>query len=149
MNKFLFNLIFLFLLISCSGDTIFEEGKQLNLNQLKSIDNVFEAGLKLMAMPNGLHELEIYDNSQVTLVVAVHGNNSRGYEWVYPLQAMNAEKNLIAFFRWDDKTCIAPSVFILDDLIQKKISEHKNIRKIIIYGHSYGGLLSAVFMDQW
>ena len=100
-------------------------------------------------MPNGLHELEIYDNSQDTLVVAIHGNNSRGYEWVYPLQVMNTEKNLITFFRWDDNTCIAPSAFILDDLIQKKISEYKNIRKIIIYGHSYGGLLSAVFMDQW
>ena len=45
MNKILFNLIFLFLFISCSGDTILEDDKQLNLNQLKSIDNVFEAGL--------------------------------------------------------------------------------------------------------
>ena len=149
MKNYFLVLFLLLQIMSCSDEVYSEDGKQLNLDQFKITNNVFEIGLKLIEMPNGLHELEIYDNSQDTLVVAVHGNNSRGYEWVYPLQAMNAEKNLITFFRWDDKTCIAPSVFILDDLIQKKISEHKNIRKIIIYGHSYGGLLSAVFMDQW
>ena len=149
MKNYFLVLFLLLQIMSCSDEVYSEDGKQFNLDQFKITNNVFEIGLKLITMPNGLHELEIYDNSQDTLVVAVHGNNSRGYEWVYPLQAMNAEKNLITFFRWDDKTCIAPSVFILDDLIQKKISEHKNIRKIIIYGHSYGGLLSAVFMDQW
>ena len=149
MKNYFLVLFLLLQIMSCSDEVYSEDGKQLNLDQFKITNNVFEIGLKLITMPNGLHELEIYDNSQDTLVVAVHGNNSRGYEWVYPLQAMNAEKKLITFFRWDDKSCIAPSVFILDDLIQKKISEHKNIRKIIIYGHSYGGLLSAVFMDQW
>ena len=98
MNKFLFNLIFLFLFISCSGDAIVEGDKRLNLNQLKSIDNVFEAGLKLMAMPNGLHELELIDNKQKTLVISVHGNNSRGYEWVYPLPSCQFRDKLNHIF---------------------------------------------------
>ena len=149
MNKFLFNLIFLFLFISCSGDTILEDDKQLNLNQLKSIDNVFEAGLKLMAMPNGLHELELIDNKQKTLVISVHGNNSRGYEWIYPLQVINSETNLITFFRWDDNSCVNPSINILNELIQEKLKENKNIQNVILFGHSYGGLLVASFMEEW
>ena len=149
MNKFLFNLIFLFLFISCSGDTILEDDKQLNLNQLKSIDNVFDAGLKLMAMPNGLHDLEISDDNQKTLFISVHGNSSRGYEWIYPLQVINNEINLITFFRWDDSSCVNPSVKSLDDLIRDKLSNNKNIQKVILFGHSYGGLLVASFMEQW
>ena len=121
MKNYFFILFLLLPFISCSDEAYSEDGKKLNLDQFKLTNNVFETGLKFITMPNGLHELEIYDNSQNTLVVAVHGNNSRGYEWVYPLQVMNAEKNLITFFRWDDNTCIAPSVFILDDLIQKKL----------------------------
>ncbi len=149
MKKSCLVIILPFLFISCSDGAYFDNDKQLNLDQLNLIDNVFESGLKLMKMPHGLHELELYDNYQDTLVIAVHGNRSSGYEWVYPLQVINKETNLITFYRWDDSSCIDTSVFMFDDLIQKKISEYKNIRKITIYGHSYGGLLSAVFMDQW
>ena len=150
MKKDCFLIIFLlFLFTSCSEEPYLDKDKQLNLDQLNLNHNVFESGLKLMAMPNGLHELELNEIIQDTLVIAVHGNSSRGYEWVYPLQVINTEKNLITFFRWDDSSCIDKYVFMLEDLIQKKISEYKNILKIKIYGHSYGGLLSAVFMDQW
>ena len=147
-DKF-FNLIILTLFISCSDDIILNEGKQLNLNQLKSINNVFEAGLKLMAMPNGLHELEFNDINQKTLVVSVHGNSSRGYEWIYPLQVLNKETNLITFFRWDDNSCIDTSIKLLNELIQEKLRKNNNIQNVILFGHSYGGLLIASFMEQW
>lgn len=149
MKNYFLILFLLCLIISSFDEAYSEDDIQLNLDQFKLTNNVFETGLKLIAMPYGLHELEVYNNSQDTLVIAVHGNSSRGYEWVYPLQVINAEKNLITFFRWNDTDCFAPSVSILDDLIRKKISEYKSIRKITIYGHSYGGLLSSVFMDQW
>ena len=149
MKNNLFKLVLLFLFVSCSDKGFVDKDKEINLEQLESINDVFEAGLKLMAMPNGLHDLEVKDDKQKTLFISVHGNSSRGYEWIYPLQVINTETNLITFFRWDDSACVNPSVNFLDDLIQDKLRNHKNIQKVILFGHSYGGLLVASFMGQW
>ena len=149
MKNNLFKLVLLFLFVSCSDEGSVNKDKELNLEQLESTNDVFEAGLKLMAMPNGLHDLEVKDDKQKTLFISVHGNSSRGYEWIYPLQVINTETNLITFFRWDDSACVKPSVNFLDDLIQDKLRNHKNIQKVILFGHSYGGLLVASFMGQW
>jgi len=149
MKNNLFKLVLLFLFVSCSDKGFVDKDKEINLEQLESINDVFEAGLRLMAMPNGLHDLEVKDDKQKTLFISVHGNSSRGYEWIYPLQVINTETNLITFFRWDDSACVNPSVNFLDDLIQDKLRNHKNIQKVILFGHSYGGLLVASFMGQW
>ena len=149
MKNNLFKLVLLFLFVSCSDKVSVDKDKEINLEQLESINDVFEAGLRLMAMPNGLHDLEVKDDKQKTLFISVHGNSSRGYEWIYPLQVINTETNLITFFRWDDSACVNPSVNFLDDLIQDKLRNHKNIQKVILFGHSYGGLLVASFMGQW
>ena len=149
MKNILFKLVLLFLIISCSDDGFINKDKEINLEQLKSTNDVFEAGLKLMAMPKGLHDLEVNDDNQKTLFISVHGNNSRGYEWIYPLQVINNKINLITFFRWDDNSCVSPSVKFLNDLIQDKLSDNKNIQKVILFGHSYGGLLVVSFMEQW
>ena len=145
----LFKLSLFFLAISCSDDRSINKHNEVNIDLLKSTNDVFEAGLKLMAMPNGLHDLEISDDNQKTLFISVHGNSSRGYEWIYPLQVINNEINLITFFRWDDSSCVNPSVKSLDDLIRDKLSKNKNIQKVILFGHSYGGLLVTSFMEQW
>ena len=149
MKNYFLVLFLLLQIMSCSDEVYSEDGKQLNLDQFKITNNVFEIGLKLMAMPNGLHELELIDSKQKTLVISVHGNNSRGYEWIYPLQVINSETNLITFFRWDDNSCVNPSINILNELIQEKLKENKNIQNVILFGHSYGGLLVASFMEEW
>ena len=149
MKNYLLKLVLLFLIISCSDEEFINKHKKVNLEQLKSTQDVFDAGLKLMAMPNGLHDLEISDDNQKTLFISVHGNSSRGYEWIYPLQVINNEINLITFFRWDDSSCVNPSVKSLDDLIRDKLSNNKNIQKVILFSHSYGGLLVTSFMEQW
>ena len=148
MKKNLFYLVIIFLFINCS-DEKFDEDKQLTLDQLKLNNDVFDAGLKLMSMPVGLHKLELKHRNQETLVILVHGNSSRGYEWVYPMQVIDNETNLITFFRWDDNSCINPSINLLNELIQEKLKKNKNIQNLILFGHSYGGLLVASFMDEW
>ncbi|MFL2745362.1 MAG: alpha/beta hydrolase [Gammaproteobacteria bacterium] len=145
----LFKLSLFFLAISCSDDRSINKHNEVNIDLLKSTNDVFEAGLKLMAMPNGLHELELNDNNQDTLVVSVHGNNSRGYEWVYPLEVIDTDTNLITFFRWDDNSCVNPSVSLLNEFIQDKLKNNKNIQNVVLFGHSYGGLLVVSFMEQW
>ena len=149
MKNYLLKLVLLFLIISCSDEEFINKHKKVNLEQLKSTLVVFVAGLKLMGMRNGLLDFEISDDNQKTLFISVHGNSSRGYEWIYPLQVINNEINLITFFRWDDSSCVNPSVKSLDDLIRDKLSKNKNIQKVILFGHSYGGLLVTSFMEQW
>ena len=79
----------------------------------------------------------------------MHGSNSRGYEWVYPLATLNNEANLVSFFRWNDDACPGPSITSLYALIDAKFEENPNFEKVVLLGHSYGGLLVAAFADKW
>jgi hypothetical protein len=53
--------------------------KELDLKE------VFKSGRSLMSLDNGLHYLEEKSNTQKVLFIGVHGSNSEGYEWIYPL----------------------------------------------------------------
>jgi hypothetical protein len=142
LNKIAF-LISLCLLISCS------EQKVASLNNFATDDDVFKSGKSLIALSYGLHDLEQATLDQQTLLIGVHGSNSRGYEWVYPLATLNNEANLVSFFRWNDGACPGPSITILHALIDAKFEENPNFEKVVLLGHSYGGLLVAVLSDKW
>jgi hypothetical protein len=93
--------------------------------------------------------LETKNEKEHTLLVGVHGGNSQGYEWVYPLKTMDKENILSYFFRWDDSRCAEPSAIILAKQLQELVKETPSIKKIIIIGHSYGGLLASWFAENW
>ena len=144
MNLNTIGLVFsLGLLMSCG------EMKEASLNNFAIDDDVFESGKSLVALTYGLHNLEEANLDQTTLLIAVHGSNSRGYEWVYPLQSLNKEDILISFYRWNDDACPGPSMTSLHSLIKTKLEDSPNISKVVIVGHSYGGLLVASFMAKW
>ena len=141
-NKITF-LISICLIISCS------EQKEASLNNFVKDDDVFESGKSLITLSYGLHDLEQATLDQKTLLIGVHGSNSRGYEWVYPLATLNKEANLVSFFRWNDDACPGPSITSLYALIDTKFEQNPNLEKVILLGHSYGGLLVAAFTDKW
>ena len=141
-NKITF-LISLCLFVSCS------EQKVASLNNFATDDDVFKSGKSLIALSYGLHDLEQATLDQQTLLIGVHGSNSRGYEWVYPLATLNNEANLVSFFRWNDDACPGPSMTSLYALIDAKFEENPNFEKVVLLGHSYGGLLVAVLSDKW
>ena len=143
MFKNIILLFFTLTLVSC-GEII-----QPTLDTFKAEKDVFESGKSLISLPFDLHDLEEVTVDQNTLLIGVHGSNSPGYEWIYPLQTLNDENNMVAFFRWDDEACPAPSVSSLLSLIEKKISDNPNLNKIILLGHSYGGLLVVAFAEAW
>ncbi len=143
MFKNLISIVFTLILISC-GEII-----QPSLDTFKVEKDVFESGKSLISLPFDLHDLEKVTVDQNTLLIGVHGSNSRGYEWIYPLQTLNDDNNMVAFFRWDDDACLTPSVNSLLSLIEKKISDNPNLNKIILLGHSYGGLLVVTFAEVW
>ncbi|MFL2706664.1 MAG: alpha/beta hydrolase [Gammaproteobacteria bacterium] len=109
----------------------------------------FSSGESLISLAFGLHDLEVTTKDQKTLLIGVHGSNSRGYEWIYPLQVLDKESNLISFFRWNDKGCPKPSVTSLLDTIRSKIDDNPHLERVILLGHSYGGLLVTAFSEAW
>ena len=141
-NKITF-LISLCLFVSCS------EQKEASLNNFAKDGDVFQSGKSLIALSYGLHDLEQSTLDQQTLIIGVHGSNSRGYEWVYPLTTLNNEVNLVSFFRWNDDACPGPSITSLYTFIDAKFDENPSLEKVVLLGHSYGGLLVAAFTDKW
>ena len=136
-------LFMIFLLVSCS------ESEEVSLKEFKIIGDVFDSGKRLMSLPYGLHTLEENNTMEKTLIIGVHGSNSRGYEWIYPLSSLDNSDKLVAFFRWDDSSCPGPGIQSLSKNLSDLLVEKPNIKKIILLGHSYGGILVTSFMLNW
>jgi len=133
----------IFLLVSCS------ESEEVSLKEFKTKGDVFDSGKRLMSLPYGLHTLEENNTMEKTLIIGVHGSNSRGYEWIYPLSSLDNSDRLVAFFRWDDSSCPGPGIQSLSQNLSDLLVEKPNIKKIILLGHSYGGILVTSFMQNW
>ena len=119
------------------------------LSEFGSTDDVFESGEKLMSLEYGLHALEEESLVNSQLIIAVHGGQSRGYEWVYPLKILDSNIFNINFFRWNDLACPEPSAIRLNELISKKLMINPKIERVILISHSYGGLLTSWFYENW
>ena len=143
MFKKIIPISFIITLISC-GETI-----QPTLDTFEAEKNVFESGKSLISLPFDLHDLEEVTVDQNTLLIGVHGSNSRGYEWIYPLQRLNKDGNMVSFFRWDDDACPNPSISSLLSSIKEKFNNNPNFNNVILLGHSYGGLLAVAFAKAW
>ena len=69
------------------------------LSELDYQNEVFESGERLMQLEYGLHALEEKLNNEDSLIIAVHGSRSRGYEWIYPMKTLDSKNHYIYFFR--------------------------------------------------
>ena len=119
------------------------------LSELDYQNEVFESGERLMQLDYGLHALEEKLNNENSLIIAVHGSRSRGYEWVYPLKTLDSKNHDVYFYRWKDQDCPYPSASKLDSLIKENLSTNEKIQKVILISHSYGGLLTSWFYENW
>ena len=102
-----------------------------------------------MDLEYGLYPLEETNNEENILLIGVHGSESRGYEWVYPLTSLDNQKTLTHFYRWDDESCYQSSAIRLNTAIKSLVKEQVNIKKIVILGHSYGGILVTDVLKHW
>ena len=142
-------LLFLFLgvIFICVGcNKKHEHGVSYSL--LITGDEVKKSGKTIQGLPLGLNEIYYNSSTVDTVIVAVHGYGSLGYEWVYPLKQMTESKKQTFYYRWNWNLC--PKI-----ATEKLLSELKNLLKkcptikhLIVFGHSYGGIIAANLIDD-
>ena len=101
--------------------------------------NAFALGEDLVAMPFGMQLLEANNADADELVIGIHGGNSEGYEWIYPLWQLNQESNQVFFYRWNDKRCANANNSNLVNQIDSLLDNYSKVKEIKILSHSYGG----------
>ena len=115
----------------------------LDLYELDFKDDYLDSGRALMKLEFGLHDLEPNSRSK-EILIGIHGGDSRGFEWIYPLQKIDNESINTYFFRWDTSKCAEESI----KLFLEAIKEEGAIEKITIIGHSYGGVFSSLLLNK-
>ena len=83
-----------------------DQGEELPwLDSLDPGKGYKESGARLIGLDFGLNPLERFNGKEKILLISVHGSQSEGYEWIYPLQTLDTEKSATFFYRWNDNKC--------------------------------------------
>ena len=106
-------------------------------------------GKRLMSLSLGLNPLEKVKGHETILLIGVHGGKSQGYEWIYPLQVIDNIETATFFYRWNDRECSLPAANSLLIYIKETIKTFPQLNKIILIGHSYGGVLVSSLVESW
>jgi hypothetical protein len=112
-------------------------------------NDYIKSGQRLMSLEHGLSLLEVKNNREKVAVIGVHGGRSEGYEWIYPLTKLDQNDRLTLFYRWDDRSCFLASALQLNQEILSLLEENSTIEKVVLLGHSYGGILLTWFIENW
>ena len=135
----LFSTIILF--FSCSSN-LSDNNSFLLTSDLPTGEFVKNSGKKLINRPFGFTKI-ISDSAKNdnALVIAVHGYDSRGYEWVTSLNKLANNYNNTYFYRYDWNICPDSVSHNLAESLATLLQNNSNFSEIIIFGHSYGGLV--------
>ena len=113
--------------------------QEIDSNILELGQGIYSSGKYLIDREYGLHPIGLSEDKIDTVFIAVHGYQSRGFEWVYALKKMAASDNKTYFYRWDWNQCPDAASFGLYKEIRKLLTLNSQIEHINIFGHSYGG----------
>ena len=112
-------------------------------------DEVKVSGQKLMTQSTGF--TRIHDNIAYelrTVVIGVHGTKSQGYEWVESLKKLAREYRHTYFYRYDWEVCPDSSAQRLSRDIVTLMGQIPGANRIILFGHSFGGLVVSYLSGQ-
>jgi len=153
INRISISLLILVSLVACGSSPPSSLGtsevQRSSGDQSLSIDiNIFgegteitTSGQQLMEQPLGVIELRNGEQlNDSVLVMAVHGYDSRGYEWITGLKNLADYYGSIFFFRYDWELCPDQIATNLATEL-KKIEKSGKYKKLVIFGHSYGGMV--------
>lgn len=114
---------------------------QINVDEFGEGSEIRIAGERLMDSPMGLVQIqETGQNNDSILVIAVHGYQSSGYEWITGLKHMTNHYGSLFFYRYDWTRCPEDVAEDLAASIQA-IGSESSYQRTIIFGHSYGGVV--------
>ena len=119
------------------------------LDSLDPGEGYKESGAKLIRLDFGLNPLERFNGKEKILLISVHGSQSEGYEWIYPLQTLDTEKSATFFYRWNDNKCYLSSAEKLNSYLSRAIKNFPDLEKVVLIGHSYGGVLVTSMIENW
>ncbi len=102
-----------------------------------------------MSVPQGLARLDAPPGEAAEVVIGVHGFESEGYEWVQPLKVLSRSGAQVYFFRWDWTQCPDPAAERLRGAIEELLKAQPRIARVRLFGHSYGGVISALVAASW
>ena len=145
MKYSLLFLVFIFLLVGCSDHSL----PPIKISDFKNDISVKNLGMRLIDLPYGLNSMEPSRDEVQEIFIVVHGGNSEGYEWIYPLKKINTEFRHMYFYRWPDNNCFQNSAENLKNEITEILNQDDSIKKIILMGHSYGGILVTHLLKNW
>lgn len=143
----------LFILTGCAGNGVEDKPSTTpdsatsnqwptqNLDDLADGSEIKVSGMQLMDKPMGLVELltESGKNDSV-LIIAVHGYQSSGYEWITGLKHLGQHYGSLFFYRYDWNRCPEDIAQELSVVI-KQTSKAGAYGRVILFGHSYGGIV--------
>ena len=119
------------------------------LDSLDPGEGYKESGARLIRLDFGLNPLERFNGKEKILLISVHGSQSEGYEWIYPLQTLDTEKSATFFYRWNDNKCYLSSAEKLNSYLSRAIKNFPDLEKVVLIGHSYGGVLVTSMVENW
>lgn len=162
LNKFRFIrvlilIITLGVIVSCPGSPpgeiapvpkIISQHVSIDINTFADGTEIRNAGLQLMDKPYGMLSLNKTDQfNDSVLVVTVHGYQSQGYEWITGLKNLTDHFGSLFFFRYDWERC--PEVVAAELASEiKAINQAGTYKRVVIFGHSYGGLVVTYAASQ-
>ena len=120
------------------------EGPPPTLNELQTGDNLKASGQRLIQIPMGVHRLTPEKMSSAKAILAVHGYQSRGFEWVTSLHQFAESGAHVYWLRWDWNQCPQGGVDDLGQAIKTIHKQHPALKELEIFGHSYGGVIATL-----
>lgn len=126
--------------------------ESVSLADLPLGEQVDASGGRLIGLPDGLTPIVAPpgpDTPASTAIVTVHGGGSEGYEWVYPLHEYVDHEAATYFYRWDWSECPAVAASELTGSLSRLLRGQPDIERLIVIGHSYGGVVVASMVSTW
>ena len=145
MKHIFYTPVLTFFLIACGNAS----QPPIQLNDLNAEISVKTLGERLIDLPYGLNDLEPSADESQEIFIAVHGGSSEGYEWIHPIRKIDTKQKHMYFYRWPDNGCFKSSAEELVNEIYTLLNQDNSFKKVILMGHSYGGILVTDVLKHW
>jgi len=104
---------------------------------------------------NGFHQLTGYQVADSSYgIIVLHGYypwgwTTKGFEWAEPLHELSKLKVPIWLYRYDWNQCPEQITDQFLEAMKEFVQENSHLNSLRVMGHSYGGMVAALFAEQW